>query len=359
MAGSGRIAEFHHVPGSTVARLFNFDIGRDWLKPEHQAWLNQNVVGRLRDGGSLWVMGLTSTTGPDAFNSSLSQKRAESVIAFLRKQLSKGFPVKLEGELALGELPARIAGLADNTENANWRAVVVSVWDKPTPPPPPPPAPPNLQEECKRFVLSASNGVKIYVFLDDLAGGRRIISQITTVKASPGYVKCATDFERKWSFLAGWPSQPVVYVYDPYAQRSDVVGEVVGHFFRVNRYNIVADQAALKGLPSPYNNNFYSLPLEALLNGYGFVNPGDTFVSLGKPVPLFLSYDDMPGYTRIAYSSEDTESYDVVTDAYGQIVATYGTQPSRYPKRESLLRVGIKAGVKRAVREVIKTIIFE
>ena len=62
MGGRGGIAEFRHA-GATTARLFNFDVAQDRLKPEHETWLVANVLGRLRGGGSIWIMGLTSTTG--------------------------------------------------------------------------------------------------------------------------------------------------------------------------------------------------------------------------------------------------------------------------------------------------------
>jgi hypothetical protein len=361
MAGRGRIAEFHHAPPVTVARLFNFDISQDWLKPEHKTWLSQNVVDRLRRGGSLWIMGLTSTTGAESFNHPLSQKRAKSVVTFLQTALSKDFPVKVEVQLGMGEIPARIAGLRDNTEDANWRAVLLSVWDKRTPPPPPPPPP--VQEECRRIVIRASGGVSIYAFLEDRAGGRTIIEQVTRVKASPDYItKCATDFERKWSFLSGRSSTyPIVleYASDP---GSDIVGEVVGHLFkRVNRYYIVMEEAAFKRLPAPYNepNNVNTLSIDGLLQGYQYGGPhGDDFVSLGGKVPLFLSYGQMAGYVNLGYSSEGAESYDVATDMYGQILARIGTYPSRYPRTESTLSVVVKAGVKKLARKAIGALLF-
>ncbi|SRR6266566_4246647 len=102
MAGPGHIAEFHHVTGTTIALLFNFDVAQDKLKLEHQTWLRKNALDLLRYGGSLWLMGLTSTTGPESFNSPLSQRRAESVVVFLRRELSKGFPVKLDTSVGLG-----------------------------------------------------------------------------------------------------------------------------------------------------------------------------------------------------------------------------------------------------------------
>ncbi|MBS0532230.1 MAG: hypothetical protein JSS22_22950 [Proteobacteria bacterium] len=355
MPGPGRIAEFTKVPTSAkVARLFNFDIAQDRLKPEHKTWLIQFAIPLLRNGGSMSIIGLASTTGTDSFNSNLSKQRADSVIAFLRTNLPKGFAVQFE--LALGEEAARIAGLRDNVEDEKWRAIIVSVWDKPVPPPPPPPQP---APACKRLVIRASDGVGIYVFYNG-PGDHKIIQQVTKVKASPGYIKnCATDFEKKATFLAGRRSNPIVYEYasDP---GSNVVGEVVGHFFTINRFRIVASDADLKRLPSGISLNMLSI--DAMLSGYTFGGPhGDTFISLGGKVRLFVSDDEMPGTTRIAYSSEAAESYDVATDVFGQIVAHTGTYASRYPKRESGLSVGeiVKDGAKKAIKDNLPKAVLE
>ncbi len=346
----GRIAEFHHVPGTTLARLFNFDIAQDRLKPEHQAWLKKNVIGLLRNGGSLWIMGLTSTTGSESFNISLSQKRAGSVVAFLRGELSKDFSVKLEA--GLGEMAARIAGLRDNTEDANWRAVVLGVWDKPVPPPPPPP--PHLQEACKRTVIISSNGVAWYAYRG--AGGG-VIGQSPKVKASPDFIKCATDFERKWSFLDSDRSYPVVEedlsVHDHIS--NPLIGEVVGHYMTINRHDIIAETATLRRLRPP-NNSFRDLPVDVLFNGYGYtdVNQLD-FVSLGFKVPLYVG-DDGGAYSSIAYSSEGARSYTVITDIYGKILLLVSGQSSRYPKSETTLHVIVKTAVKKGIRMTLKNL---
>ena len=259
-------------------------------------------------------------------------------------------------------MPGQIAGLANNTEDANWRAVLISIWDKPTPPPPPPPPPPNLQEPCRRLVVRASNGVKIYTFLEDRLGGHQIIEQAITVKPSNDFKKCATDFERQYSFFVKWPvSRPIVFEYarDP---GSDVVGEVVGHVFSgISGRDIVAEDAAVRQLPPPYTT--YSLRLDALLNGYTYGGAGaDKFVSFGK-VPLFVSYNSKAGYTAIGISTESGPTYDVATDVYGQIVANLGTHANRYPRTEKGLRAAFKQGAKEVVKEgakeLIKTLIFE
>jgi hypothetical protein len=361
MVRPGRIVEFNHVAGTIVARLFNFDIAQDRLKLEHRIWLSKNVVGLLRNGGSLWIMGLTSTTGQESFNTPLSQRRAESVVAFLRGELSKNFPFKLDAIAGMGEMPARIAGLRNNIEDENWRAVVVGVWDKPVPPPPPPPPPPPLQQECKRLVLAAANGVSIYVFYS----GRGIIGQVSKVKASPDYTKCATDFEREWSFLVNESSHPVVTEYqrDP---GSNVVGEVVGHHIAVNRFDIVADKDALRRLPAPYyagrdSFNIHSLSVDELLNGYVDNGSGGGTLVVFNKVPLYLNrggHGPDPRYHRLANSSEEAENYQVVTDVYGQILLVMSSSASRYPRNDSSLRMGVKTTVTQTVKVVIKSLIF-
>jgi hypothetical protein len=348
---AGRITEFQHVPGTTVARLFNFDIAQDRIKPEHRTWLRKNVIGLLRNGGSLWIMGLTSTTGSEAFNRPLSQKRAGSVVAFLRGELSKDFPVKLAA--GLGELAARTAGLRDNTEDANWRAVVLGVWGKPAPPPPPPPAP--IQEACKRTVINAGyDGVHFFNFYPNT--GNVLEGGDLTVKASPDLIKCATDFERKWSFLTFRGPRPVVLDSD-HDPTGHVFGEVVGHYMTVSRYYILAETATLKRLPPPYNNSFLTLPLEALFNGFAATGRNnEDLIQLGFKVPLFVGDTDGGGYSRLAYSSEGAQSYTVVTDIYGKILLLVSEKSSRYPKRETTLHVVVSAAVHKTVKIIIKNL---
>src|SRR5215211_2926016 len=337
MAGRGGIAEFHHVSGSTIARLFNFDVAQNKLKLEHQAWLRKNVFDLLRKGGGLWTMGLTSTTGPESFNSALSQRRAESVVAFLRGELSKDFPVKLDANVGLGEMAARIAGVRDNIEDENWRAVVVCAWNKPVPPPPPPPPPP-VQQECKRLVISANNGPNIYVFHE----GSGVMKQVFKAKASPEYIRCATDFERQWSFLTKPYSSPVLEAYKRDPGINDILGEVIGHYLPVNRSWILAPKDALRRLPKPYYDRrgpteyfsgVYQVPVEGLLNGYVYDEENRMIVF--PKVPLYVSTSGDARYYEIAVSSENAQSYNVITDVDGQIVAVSSAIPSRYPKSDS------------------------
>ena len=76
-----------------TARLFNFGIAKPQLKPEHEDWLRCNVLGLLQGGGSMWITGLASPSGTDAFNLALSHRRADSVIGFLRNQVPNSFEI--------------------------------------------------------------------------------------------------------------------------------------------------------------------------------------------------------------------------------------------------------------------------
>ncbi len=152
MAGPGRVHVFSQGKDYVTARLYNFEIEKHVLKPEHERWLKDNVLGLLNRGGSMWLAGLTSRTGSEDLNLPLSRARADSVTHYLRfqKVMALGpFRGKFHvtGDAALGETAARFAGVADGVEDENWRAVVLSAWIKPTPPPPPPPP---RQSRCQR-----------------------------------------------------------------------------------------------------------------------------------------------------------------------------------------------------------------
>lgn len=118
-----------------AARLFNFEVGNHELKREHEDWLRSNVVGLLKRGGSIWIAGLASRTDTDASNMVLSRKRADALILFLRKESPNNFTITVD--FAFGERAARFSGSPDGAEDEDWRAVVLSVWNRRDPPPVP------------------------------------------------------------------------------------------------------------------------------------------------------------------------------------------------------------------------------
>src|SRR5215468_10088274 len=103
MRPPGKIHEYGHGP-VTTAKLYNFDIAKFDIKAEHSNWLITVVVPKLRDGGSISIVGLASRTGADAFNMTLSENRMHAVINFLRTQVPNGFQIGFE--IALGERAA-------------------------------------------------------------------------------------------------------------------------------------------------------------------------------------------------------------------------------------------------------------
>ena len=95
MHGPGRIAIFEQQPRMVRARLSNFDTGVATLKPQHQSWLREHAVHFLTAGGSLRIIGLASPSGDPGFNMALSRRRAEAVLAFLRREAARDFQVAL------------------------------------------------------------------------------------------------------------------------------------------------------------------------------------------------------------------------------------------------------------------------
>ncbi|WP_229159474.1 hypothetical protein [Bradyrhizobium brasilense] len=185
MASPGKIQEYgSQAPDTIAAKLFNFEVGKFAIKPEHSNWLISVVAPKLRSGGSLTIIGLASRTGSDDFNMELSQNRLRAVIDLLRKQVLNNFKVALE--VAKGERAAKYAGEMDGVENESWRGVIISVWNKPNPPPPPPPQPkPQFYpEERKFFKRWLGFGVK--------SGGQLLIGGIESTTA---YVVNLGDLE--------------------------------------------------------------------------------------------------------------------------------------------------------------------
>ena len=205
MASPGKIQEYgSQAPDTIAAKLFNFEVGKFAIKPEHSNWLISVVAPKLRDGGSLTIIGLASRTGSDVFNMRLSQNRLQAVIDLLRRQVPNNFKVALE--VAKGERAAMYAGDKDGVENESFRSVIISVWNKPNPPPPPPPPPPQPKKpqlypaERKFFKRWLGFGVK--------AGGQLLIGGFESTTA---YVVNLGDLEtfdlqiisRRWGLGLG------------------------------------------------------------------------------------------------------------------------------------------------------------
>jgi hypothetical protein len=105
--------------------LYNFDIDDAALKPEHQRWLDENVVPLLSLPGAVASLrGQASRTASDSYNLQLSQKRVEAVRSFL---VGRGARLSQLTTSAAGEDDARAAGQANNTEDPHFRAVVVEI----------------------------------------------------------------------------------------------------------------------------------------------------------------------------------------------------------------------------------------
>src|SRR5262249_2251840 len=90
-------------PLSKVVRvwLFNFDVDSAIPKEEHRGVLSTAVGPVIRDGGSLKLLGLASTTGQAKHDQKLSEERARQVLNFLRTKFGNQFTVAKE--IALGK----------------------------------------------------------------------------------------------------------------------------------------------------------------------------------------------------------------------------------------------------------------
>jgi hypothetical protein len=117
--GPGRIEQSEH-PSRIM--LFNFDIDADRLKPEHERALRLSVIPKLRNGGSVSIVGLTSRTGGAHHNQILSVQRAASVRDFLRREVPAGF--SLRQFLGFGDRKA-VLDHAKRGEDERYRCVLL------------------------------------------------------------------------------------------------------------------------------------------------------------------------------------------------------------------------------------------
>jgi hypothetical protein len=126
--GSGGV-EVRPVPDTCSERraralLFNFDIDDASLKPQHQQWLDDNVVPFLGTATRIALAGTASRSGSDQYNQGLSERRVKTVKDYL---LGKGAKPATIADSAAGEQPAALAGDRNGSENPRFRAVEVSL----------------------------------------------------------------------------------------------------------------------------------------------------------------------------------------------------------------------------------------
>lgn len=177
MSKPGRIGVYKTDPGSLQALLFNFDVNVHTLKPEHWAWINENVgVGGLVFRGQaasvgttqLLIAGLASRTGNNAFNWALAKRRAFSVAAAIGARNVRGLTPVIQ--FGVGEEAARLAGLKDGVEDEKWRGVMLrfDAATKNIPPRPPVPTfrPPDFRIPrltYAKYILSEKPGKAVLI----------------------------------------------------------------------------------------------------------------------------------------------------------------------------------------------------
>jgi hypothetical protein len=122
------------IPGLTprvAARLCNFKTN-DWkLWPDHEAWLRDKVIPIVRDPQGAWidVLAYASARGTTKSNKTLSDRRRETVIEFLKKE--SGNPnLPTNRNHPFGE---ELSGPDENDNNGYFRAVDVYVYGGPMP----------------------------------------------------------------------------------------------------------------------------------------------------------------------------------------------------------------------------------
>lgn len=161
--------------------LYNFDIGGPRLKKEHTDILDRAIAPVIKDGGSIALIGLASTTGSLKRDEVLGERRAQEVQHYLLQNSGAHFHVsKLKSwgkimALAFEEKGLK-GGTKDNTESDLWRAVWINAWNRGLPPPPSldskdsdPFNNPNWSEDAGKFLDRASWGLGFIDFAADIA----------------------------------------------------------------------------------------------------------------------------------------------------------------------------------------------
>ncbi|WP_342359055.1 hypothetical protein [Terrarubrum flagellatum] len=157
----GEVTTLWSTRDAIGARLSHFSIGSDVLRPAHISFIQGELGRRLRQNGSVHLLGLASRSGGAAFNRELSRRRANAVLAQLRSVAGNNFK-HLSSE-AGGESAAALAGAKDGAEDPNWRAVIIFWWSRLEPPPTTRPPPPKLiSRSVSKTVWGEESGSKSF-----------------------------------------------------------------------------------------------------------------------------------------------------------------------------------------------------
>ncbi len=127
LTGPGKVQDLPRGGPGRVRRkglLFNYDIEGEKLKPEHERWLEANVMPLLGSPlMSVRIRGLASRSGSAAYNQGLSDRRVKGVRDFL---VRKGAKLSQVTGVGVGEDDASLAGQIDGNEDEKFRGVVVT-----------------------------------------------------------------------------------------------------------------------------------------------------------------------------------------------------------------------------------------
>jgi outer membrane protein OmpA-like peptidoglycan-associated protein len=82
---AGKVYVYSEDNTSIDALLYNFDVGSTYLKPQHKAWLDQHVVAKFQNSGTVLVTttGFASWSGNLEWNRNVAEWRAYRVLGYL------------------------------------------------------------------------------------------------------------------------------------------------------------------------------------------------------------------------------------------------------------------------------------
>jgi len=140
-------------------RIYNFDVDKEDLKPEHKYFLTKNVVPDLLSHSKYTLLvGLTSRTGSQPHNFKLGWKRAREVERYLVHEI--GVVDSFIDRTSYGESH----GLGAEEEDENARAVLIAILDRSAEVPPDPvhpsPIPPKVPKP-RKFSIRMLSGVAL------------------------------------------------------------------------------------------------------------------------------------------------------------------------------------------------------
>jgi len=127
MSPPGKITVYMYTDWQLTAHLHEYAVNSPDPRPEHRAWIKENVTKYRQREMTALIFGLASRTGTPEHNIKLSKARAEGISSEIQRLDFSS--LLIDTRFALGEEAAKLVGFKDSVEDGRWRGVFLDLYN--------------------------------------------------------------------------------------------------------------------------------------------------------------------------------------------------------------------------------------